>query len=260
VNFLEQEYRLDIEDSQVGPLSTVADLRSIIAKREKVRTTDHFRFWTNSPPARALRRLADRLFTQPFFRSFVTLETRGLENLSKVSGPVVLVANHLSYFDQPSIMFALPEEIRYRTATAAWAEFFFGDYHGLNLLWRRVSYQLATLLLNVFPLPQSSGFAGSLRFMGRLTDAGVHILIFPEGSHSRDGRMHDFQLGLGVIVKELGIPVVPIKIAGTERVLPPGAGFPKRGKVTVTFGEPLTFRYEQPAEIVARARRAVEEL
>ena len=62
------------------------------------------------------------------------------------------------------------------------------------------------------------------------------------------------------MVKELGIPVVPVKISGTGQVLPPGASFPKQGRVTVTFGKPLRFRYEEPAEIVEKARQAVEKL
>jgi long-chain acyl-CoA synthetase len=260
VNFLEQEYRLDIEDSQIGPQTKVLDLRQIIAKREKVRSSDHCRFWTNSAPIRALRTISDALLLYPLFRTFVTPEVRGAEHLGKLNGPVVFVANHLSYFDQPSLMFALPREIRYRTATAAWEEFFFGDYHGLDLIWRRLSYQLGTLLLNLFPLPQKRGFSGALKFMGKLTDNGINTLIFPEGEHSRDGKMHEFQLGLGVIVKELGIPVVPVRIEGTRLVLAPDSSTPKRGKVTVTFGEPLHFRFEEPAEIVKIAQQAVEKL
>ncbi len=62
------------------------------------------------------------------------------------------------------------------------------------------------------------------------------------------------------MVKELGIPVVPVKIEGPERVLPRGAHWPRKGKVTVTFGEPLRFHCEEPEEIVARARKAVEVL
>jgi long-chain acyl-CoA synthetase len=96
--------------------------------------------------------------------------------------------------------------------------------------------------------------------MGKLADNGINIMIFPEGGHARDGRMQPFQLGLGIMVKELGIPVVPIKISGTDEVLPHGASFPKKGNVTVTFGEPLTFRYEEPAEIVEQTRKAVEKL
>jgi long-chain acyl-CoA synthetase len=257
VNFLEQEYRMDIEDSQIGPETRVSDLRQIIAKREKVRTRDHFRFWCNALPVRVLRMIWDAIFLYPLFRFFVTLEVRGAEHLRGLSGPVVFVANHLSYFDHPSLMFALPGKIRYRTATAAWEEFFFGDYHGVERIWRRVSYQLGTLFLNLFPLPQKSGFKNSLRFMGKLTDAGINTLIFPEGSHSKDGKMQSFKLGLGVIVKELGIPVLPIKIDGTQNVLAPQALFPKRGKVTVTFGEPLQFRMEEAAEIVEKTEHAL---
>jgi len=260
VSFLEQEYRLDVEDSQIGPQTKVSDLRQIIAKREKLTQRNHFRFWTNNQFFKELRLTWDAVIHAPLFRSFATLEVLGVDKLENLQGPVFFVANHLSYFDQPSIMCALPPQIRYKTATAAWEEFFFGDHHGINRILRRLSYEYGTVLFNLFPLPQTRGFSGSLKYMGRLADAGINILIFPEGGHSKDGKMQPFQLGLGIMVKELGIPVVPIKISGTNQVLPPTARFPKQGKVTVTFGEPLRFRYEEPAEIVERTRRAVESL
>jgi long-chain acyl-CoA synthetase len=260
VNILEQEYRLDIEDSQIGPQTRVSDLRQIIAKREKLSRHDHFRFWTNSELARGVRRFWDTVFHAPLFRSFASLEVRGLEHLEHLEGPVFFVANHQSYLDQPAVMFALPPQIRYRSATAAWEEFFFGDFHGMNRLLRRLSYDYASILFNLFPLPQSQGFSGALKFMGKLADAGVNILIFPEGQHSLDGKLLPFQMGLGIMVKELGIPVIPIRIRGTEQVLPHSASFPKRGPVTVTFGEPLRFRFEEPAQIVELTRQAVEKL
>lgn len=261
VNYLEQEYRLDLEDSMIGPETRVGELRRIIAKREKVERHERFRFWTNSPLVRGMRTAWDAAFNYPLLRSFVTLEARGIERLEKLDGPVFFVSNHMSYIDQPVVMFALPRQIRYRTATAAWEEFFFKNFrNGLQKLWKRFTYEYGTWLLNLFPLPQSRGFRGSLRFMGKLADHGINILIFPEGERSRDGRLLPFQLGLGIMVKELGIPVVPVKIEGAERVLPRGAHWPKRGKVTVTFGAPVRFRDEEPGEIVEAARRAVEQL
>lgn len=260
VSFLEQEYRLDIDDSQIGPQTRVSDLRQIIAKREKPTRRGHFRFWTNARFFRGLRLVWDTVFHYPLFRSFATLEVRGLDNLENLDGPVFFVANHLSYLDQPAVMFALPAQSRYQTATAAWEEFFFGDYHGVNRILRRLCYEYGAVLFNLFPLPQSQGFTGSLAYMGRLADAGVNILIFPEGEHSRDGKMLPFHMGLGIMVKELGIPVMPIKISGTGQVLPHGARWPKRGKVTVTFGKPLRFRYEEPADIVEKTQQAVGEI
>jgi long-chain acyl-CoA synthetase len=260
VSFLEQEFRLDIEDSQIGPQTRVSDLRRIIAKREKTSRRSHFRFWTNDGFFRGVRNVWDNLFHYPLFRSFVKLDVRGRDKLEHLDGPVFFVANHLSYLDQPAVMFALPPDIRYKCATAAWEEFFFGDYHGFNRIWRLFCYEYGTVLFNLFPLPQSQGFSGSLEYMGRLADAGINILIFPEGAHSLDGSLHDFQMGLGIMVKELGIPVVPIKISGTDKVLPHDMTFPKQGTVTITFGEPLRFRFEEPAVIVEKARQAVKKL
>lgn len=260
VSVLEQEYHLDIEDSQIGLHTKVSDLRQIIAKREKLTQRNHFRFWTNNHFCRGLRRVWDTLFHGPLFRYFVTLEVRGMEQLENMHEPFIFVANHLSYLDQPAIMFALPPKIRSKTATAAWEEFFFGDFHGLTRIRRGLCYEYGSLLFNLFPLPQSQGFSGSLAYMGRLADSGINILIFPEGGHSRDGALQPFQLGLGIMVKELGIPVVPIKISGTDQVLPHEASIPQRGRVSVTFGKPLRFRYEEPAEIVKMTRQAVEKL
>ncbi len=260
VSVLEQEYRLDIEDTQIGLLTKVSDLRQIITKREKVARHDHFRFWTNSRVCRGVRMVWDTLFHGPLLRSFTTLEVQGLEHLENLAGPVFFVSNHVSYLDQPAILLAMPPKIRYGTATAAWEEFFFGDFHGITRIVRRLCYEYGTVLFNLFPLPQSQGFRRSLEFMGKLADAGVNILIFPEGGHSRDGQMQGFHLGLGIMVKEVGIPVIPIKISGTGQVLPHGAYVPKRGTVTVTFGEPLRFRFEEQAEIVEITRQAVEKL
>lgn len=260
VSFLEQEYRLDIEDSRIGPETRVSDLRQILVKREKLNSRDHFRFWTNARFWREARRLGDTLLHTPLYETFVTLRVEGADALRGLDEPVFFVANHLSYFDQPSVMFALPPEIRYRTATAAWAEFFFGEHEGFSRIWRRLSYEYASVMFTLFPLPQSQGFSSSLAYMGRLADAGTNILIFPEGGHAREGELQPFQPGLGIMVKEIGMPVVPIKICGTDLILPPGAGLPKRGEVSVTFGRPLHFRMEEPAEIVELTRQAVAKL
>lgn len=261
VNFIEQEFRLDLDDTAIGLTTRVADLRRLIDKREKVESHSRLRLWANSRPVRMVRRLCDALIHYPVISAFVTIERRGVERLAGVREPVMFIANHLSYFDQPVIMLALPKSWRYNTATAAWEEFFFPQDRSLLVkLWRRFTFEYGTLALNLFPLPQSRGFRPALHHMGRLADDATNILVFPEGERSQDGRLLPFQLGLGIMVKELGIPVVPIRISGMERVFPRGAVWPNRGRVTISFGEPLWFRQETPAEIVEQTRRAVEKL
>ncbi|WP_298439144.1 AMP-binding protein [Geobacter sp.] len=261
VNALELEFRLDLEDSAIGPATRVGELREIIRRRERIEVREHFRPWAAGRGARGVRRFLDAVLHFPLVRRFVSLEVDGLRNLEGIEGPVMFISNHQSYLDHPTIMLALPPPLRYNTATAAWEEFFFRNYRNFaQKLWKRLTYEYASVAFTVFPLPQSRGFRGALRHMGELTDWGMNTLVFPEGERSFDGTLLPFQQGLGIMVRELGVPVVPVRIQGLERVFPRGTAWPRRGPVRVRFGKPLYFGTESPSEIVARAQRAVEEL
>ena len=260
-NALEQEFRIDLDDAAIGPQTRVSDLRSIIVKREKSPQPKGLRLWTAAEPVRSLRRLADALLHRPLFRIFVTLQPEGVENIAKLGTPVLFVANHVSYLDQPTIMGAIPPELRYLTATAAWAEFFFVNFTSLlGHLWKKAAFEYCSILMGVFPLPQSSGFRATLQHMGRLVDRGNSLLLFPEGERTQDSGLLPFQKGLGVMVQELGIPVVPVAIIGLDRILPRGANWPQRGTVRVVFGEPLDFSGASPDEIVRNSEDAVRSL
>jgi long-chain acyl-CoA synthetase len=192
---------------------------------------------------------------------FVELETIGVERLDRLEKPVLFIANHMSYFDQPVIMKSLPPAWRYHTATAVWAEFFFTNFRNiLQQIWKRFTYEYGTFAFNLFPLPQSQGFRSSLVHMGKLVDRRINLLVFPEGERSISGNLLPFQQGLGIMVKELDIPVVPVRIEGLEKVFPRGALWPKRGKVRVIIGEPLRFGTEGSEEIVTISRQAIETL
>jgi len=261
VTAMEQEFRVDLDDAAIGPQTRVSDVRGMISRREKVATPRGLRLWSSGPLFRGVRILADTLLHRPLFSLFVSLHVEGAQNLAGVNGPVIFIANHVSYLDQPTIMFSLPPALRYRCATAAWAEFFFINFRNLpQRIWKLFAFEYCSLFLGVFPLPQSSGFRGALHHMGRLVDGGVSLLVFPEGARTPDGNILPFQGGLAVMVKELDIPVVPVAINGLERVLPRGAIWPKRGRVTVSFGEPLALSGESSAVIMSTAERAVKGL
>lgn len=261
VTVLEQEFRLDLEDSLIGLQTRVADLRQIISRREHLERRNQFRRWVTGAPAQWVRQILDVILHMPILTSFVTLQVRGAENLNGLNQPVLFIANHLSYFDHPTIMAALPEKIRYRTATAAWEEFFFDNYRNIwQRIWKRLCFDYGSVAFNFFPFPQSRGFRPALRHMGWLADRGINLLVFPEGERSCDGSTLPFKQGLGIMVKELGLQVVPINISGLERVFPRGAGWPRRGVVTVTFGAPLETGQASIAEIVELARQEVMRL
>lgn len=255
INYLEQEYRVDLEDTIINQNTTVSDLRKLLEKRGKIKKQRGLWFWTNNSKGRVIREFLDIVFHKPISRLFFDLDIHGLSNLKKIKMPVIFISNHVSYLDQPAIMYSLPANLRYKTASATREEFFFSEKETPFV--RKILFPYTMIAFNAFLLPQKSGFRKSLVFMGKLIDNKVNILVFPEGERTRTGKLGSFMQGLGLIVKELQVPIVPIKIIGMEKIYPRGAIFPKKGKCTVIFGKPIEFTTETPSEIVEKSREAV---
>lgn len=255
VNYLEQEYRVDLEDTMINQETTVADLRKLLERREKIKKQRGLWLWTNSTIGYKIREFLDNILHKPISHLFLDLQSHGFSPLEKIKGPVVFIANHVSYLDQPAIMYSLPGKIRYKTASATREEFFFS--RDGTPFFRKILFLYSMIGFNTFLLPQKSGFRKSLAFMGKLIDNNVNILIFPEGTRSKDGKLQDFMSGLGLLVKELQVPVVPIKIMGMEKIYPRGTKFPKKGKCVVIFGKPIEFTTETPSEIVEKSHKAI---
>ena len=262
VNYLEQEFRLDLDDALINQNTTVKSLREIIKNKEKMHGGEIFPFWSFNPVGRFIKFISNWLLHYPIFFSFVKLEKRGLENLDNLNEPSLFIANHVSYFDHPAIVFSLPGKARYFIATAAKDEFFHKDkkINKLKWVWKRFTYYYGTVALSLFPLPKDKGFRKSLEFMGKLVDNKINILIFPEGERSYDGQILPFMEGLGLMVKELQIPVIPVKIEGMEKIFPRGTAMPKRGKAIITFGKPNYFGQESPSEIVRISKKLIVNL
>jgi 1-acyl-sn-glycerol-3-phosphate acyltransferase len=99
---------------------------------------------------------------------------------------------------------------------------------------------------NCVPINRDRGDIGALRTMLRLLGEGKAVLMFPEGTRSPDGTLQEARAGIGMVVAKANVPVVPLRIFGTDRALPRGASLPRPAKVSVKFGEP--FRYPLPPD------------
>ena len=94
---------------------------------------------------------------------------------------------------------------------------------------------------NCVPLKREGGDIGAMRLVLRMLGEGKAMLMFPEGTRSKDGQLQAARAGIGMIVAKAGVPIVPLRIWGTDRALPKGASLPRPAKVTVAFGEPFTY-------------------
>lgn len=260
ITLLEEEFHVDLPEAQVTDETTVAELDALV-KRGAPREPTRPDTWPLSPPVQKVRAFAQRNFVFPFLQHVMWIHVEGAENLEAIRGPVIFAGNHVSHVDGPAVLMALPERLRQRTAVAALAGFYFPPAtNPLENAWHWALFDLAELLFNVFPVPRARGFRESLRYAGFLVERDWNILIFPEGTRSATGEITPFREGIGLLASELRVPIVPFRILGTRRVLPPRAWIPRPGPVVVRFGAPLTFPPIAYWDITREIEKAVVKL
>ena len=259
---LEKTTGTRIDEGQLATARSVAELtRAPLAAAPEA--PFEFPEWNRWWPARVLRRLALPLLILPLTRLFAWIKTEGLENLRGLEGPVIFAANHQSHFDVPAIFWALPATWRYRAAPAMSKEFFDAHFHPERYsLYDRfttsLSYILACLVFDAFPLPQrEAGARQALRYAGQLASDGYSIVIFPEGVRTDKGEVRRFQPGVGMLAARLGIPVVPVRLEGLERVLHKSAKIATPGRARVIFGAPLRLEGEDYTALAEKIREAL---
>ena len=144
------------------------------------------------------------------------------------AGPCVIVANHRSHADTAALIAALPAGRRPAVAAAA-------DY------WFRGALRpgICRVLCAAFPVRRTGGGSADLAAAARLLAAGHDVIVFPEGTRSRDGRTGRFHRGAACLAAAAGVPLVPAGISGTGTLLPPGGPGPPRGAVIVRIGAPV---------------------
>jgi 1-acyl-sn-glycerol-3-phosphate acyltransferase len=157
---------------------------------------------------------------------------KGVENVP-VSGAAILASNHLSFID--SVF--LPLVLRRPVVFLAKSEYFTGrGFKG----WLVRQFFLASGQL---PIDRSGGKASEdALFTGiNVLSEGKLLGIYPEGTRSPDGRMYRGRTGIARMALESGVPVIPVAMIDTDKVMPIGAKMPKVQRIGVVFGSPLDF-------------------
>jgi long-chain acyl-CoA synthetase len=120
---------------------------------------------------------------------------------------------------------------------------------------------LLTALFNVFPLPKQRDFQRSFAHAGEALDHGMHVLLFPEGARSAEGSLARFRPGIGLLVKQSSVPVLPMAIRGLGELKARGRGWFRSGTIEVRIGRPMRFSpAESEASITSRLHGEVEKL
>jgi len=242
---LEQQYGVALDDTALQHVQTTKDIQTVLQSQVTARPEQHiYPRWPWSRAMQAVRSIFIEFVAMPLVRF---LARPVVQNHVKTwpTAPVLIVANHVTSYDVPFVLYALPPRIRKRVAVAMSGE--------MILDWRRarnqsnwllnlvapIQYILVTALFNIFPLPQYSGFRRSFTHAGEAIDQGYSVLVFPEGKRSPDGSLLPFKSGAGLLWKELGVSALPVYLHGLGRIKVEDQRWFRSGSIVVSAGEPL---------------------
>lgn len=173
-----------------------------------------------------------RSMTRTYLAIAHRLEVTGRKNLP-IRTPFVLAANHASHLDAVVLGGIVPLRFVGTVFPIAAGDTFFT---------KRSSSIFATACINALPLWRKNCGAHSLGDLrARLLRGSCVYILFPEGTRTRTGAMGDFNPGIGRLVAETNVPVVPCYLSGTFEALPPYRHLPHPKKIRVAIGAPLSF-------------------
>jgi long-chain acyl-CoA synthetase len=264
---LEDRYQIDLSESRFSAVNTVGDLSRLLQAGPVERVVYHYPAWVQRWPVTWIRLIVHYLLLRPAVFLLGWPRIQGRENLRGVQGPVLVVSNHIDDVDVGFILTALPAHLRHKLATAAGGEALEAlrtpstKRNFFRRIFDRVEWFLGVSLLNLFPLPREAGFRESFAFAGESVDRGYSILVFPEGHHTTDGKLRAFRSGIGLLVNNLRIPVVPMRIDGLFEAKQAGKRMAKPFEITVKIGQPIRFALGfDPARIAAELQSTIEQL
>ncbi|MFM6982158.1 MAG: lysophospholipid acyltransferase family protein [Microbacteriaceae bacterium] len=180
--------------------------------------------------------IVKNLVLGPLLNSAFRPWVKGLDNVP-TDGPAILASNHLSFVDSIFLPLVLDRPVVF----LAKSDYFTGK--GVRGFFTRLFFNAAGQL----PIDRSGGKASeaSLNTGLRALSEGRLLGIYPEGTRSPDGRLYRGRTGIARMVLEAHVPIIPVAMIDTDKVMPIGSRMPKVHRVGVVFGKPLDFsRFE----------------
>ena len=208
--------------------------------------------WARTAPARVLRGSVLLGLLGPAMDFYTRRTVVGHEHFEGLQAPVVFVANHSSHMDTPAILRALPGKWRRRTVVAAAADYFYSK--------RRLAYAVSVFFSTVPMARDGRGLdAVTTAHLDRVMRDGWSLVMFAEGTRSRDGSVGKLRSGAAVLAAQHDLPLVPIHVTGTHDVMPVGRYWMQRQAgnqrhpIEIRFGAPIQPRgVEHRADVMER--------
>jgi 1-acyl-sn-glycerol-3-phosphate acyltransferase len=170
---------------------------------------------------------------------FARWKVKGKENLP-ARGPVLIVCNHVHIADPPIVA----ASIKLRTVFMAKDD-----------LWHNPWSRFWVENFGAFPVERGAFNRESIRRAEEWLQKGISVIIFPEGERSKTGKLKTAYSGAALIAIHTGVPILPVSIAGTDKLNHLRRCFFRRARITVTIGQP--FSPPSPNGMLPKEQRAL---
>jgi 1-acyl-sn-glycerol-3-phosphate acyltransferase len=151
------------------------------------------------------------------------LRVFGTENIPREGG-VLLASNHQSVLDPPLVAGCLSREMHFMARRS---------------LFRNPVFRALIVRCNAFAIERDTADVKGVKEAIARLEAGNILLVFPEGTRTRNGAIGPMKSGVGTLAQRAAVPIVPVLIEGAFEAWPKGALLPRLGRIRVTFGKPL---------------------
>jgi len=188
--------------------------------------------WARRPSARVARSAIVNGVLRPTVAMLANPDRQGFDRLLSLDEDqnAIFIANHHSHLDTSLLQTSIPHPWRHKLVVGGASEVFFDN---------RVKAMLSALVVGAFPIDRSTAGRAAADQAADLIDQGNSLLIYPEGGRSRDGWGQPFKGGAAYLALRCEVPIVPIYLAGTGKILRKGQNLPKPSNTTVLFGDPI---------------------
>jgi 1-acyl-sn-glycerol-3-phosphate acyltransferase len=164
-------------------------------------------------------------FFRAMYATYFRWRVFGAENVP-LQGGVILASNHSSFLDPPLVGSGLKRGINYLARESLFR------YPGIGALLRSWS---------AVPVDRDGGGAKGLKIILDRLLAGGGIILFPEGTRTKDGKLQPARSGIGLTVIKSTAPVVPVRVFGTYEAYGRHVKIPRPYRVAVKYGKPMNF-------------------
>jgi len=161
-----------------------------------------------------------------FFRIFFRLKIIGSEHIP-ISGGAIFAANHISLWDPPVISAAATRSI---------------NFMAKEELFSIPGFKWIITKLKAFPVRRGTADRTAIKYAISLLKSGEILGVFPEGTRSTTGELGKPEPGIGMIALKAGVPIIPVAITGTNKIVKGGYILPQ---FIVKFGKPILLNEEK---------------